>query len=240
MPFPALAALAPLVMKALPAVLPNVLGALAGPLGQAAQGILGQLAQSVFSQDDKGGLFSEKVNVSVDNPLSKLNGLLGEVGKNFLSAGDSLKTIGEFLQGKPRKLENGKEIVKPHLLKPETIKILGDWSKNMASQINVNVNVNASGSAVDPATGTGGSKGSSGSRSKTLSVAGVKIDRDAFSSGLSSEQKKTLDQVKDPTAKAQMKAQMELQNMQNLMQFLSNIVRISGDISKSIIQNVRS
>jgi hypothetical protein len=237
MPLPALAALAPILMKALPAVLPNIVGALAGPAGQAAQGILGQLAQSVFSQDAKSGFFSDKINVSVDNPLSKLNKLFGEIGKGFLGAGDFLKRIGEQLQGKPRKLENGKEIVKPRLLEPESLEVHRERAKNLSSDIIVHVNVNGLGSA----TGTGGSRASSGSsRPGALSIAGVKIDRSAFSSGISSEQKKILDQVKDPAQKAQMKAQMELQNMQNLMQFLSNIVRIQGEISRSIIQNVRA
>jgi len=236
---PALAALAPIVMKALPAVLPNVAGALAGPAGLAAQGILGQLAQSVFSQDRKEGLFSEKINVSVDNPLSKLNKLIGEVGKGILGAGDFLKKIGDLLQGKPRKLENGEEIVKPPLLEPDTLHVHDESSKNI-SPTNITVNVNASGSAAASAAGTGRSRSTSASRSGALTIGGVKIDRAAFSSGISPEQQKILSQVKDPTQKAQMKAQMELQNMQNLMQFLSNIVRISGDISKSIIQNVRS
>ena len=239
MPLPALAALAPIVMKALPAVLPNVLGSLAGPAGQAAQGILSLLAKSAFAQDGTGGFFSDKINISVENPLAKLNPLLGEFGQGLLGVGDFLRKIGERLQGRPRKLEDGREIVKPRLLEPDTIRLHRDCFKDLCSQILVNVNVNAGASGSQSGSGTSRSTGASRSRGG-LTVGGVKIDGAALSSGLSKEQQKILDEVKDPTQKAQMKAQMQLQNLQNLMQFLSNIVRIQGDISRSIIQNVRS
>ena len=38
---------------------------------------------------------------------------------------------------------------------------------------------------------------------------------------------------------AEMEAQFQLQNYQNLMQFVSNIMRIMGDVSKSIVSNIR-
>jgi hypothetical protein len=224
MPLPLIAALAPLVTQALPMLLPQIAGALAGPAGQAAQGTLDQLAKSLFSQGDKGGLFPEKTPLGLPNPLSLLNGQFAELGKVYSRAGDLLKAIGDFLQGKPTKLENGKEIVKPHVLKPKTAKVHHDAAKKIGDQM---------GATPSRRTAASGSKGG-------FTFGGVQIDKAAFSSGLSPEQNKILEQVKDPTQKAQMKAQMEMQNMQNLMQFLSNITRIMGDISKSIIQNVRS
>ncbi|HZA51934.1 MAG TPA: hypothetical protein VE549_14415 [Myxococcaceae bacterium] len=232
--------LAPLVTQALPMILPQLVGALAGPAGQAAQGLLGQLATSLFSpQAKKEGLFPEKTPLGLPNPLALLNGHFKELGKLYSRAGDLLKGLGDFLQGKPTKLENGKEITKPHVLDPKTAKIHFDAAGAIINQINVNVHVNQGGVSTEPAT-SAGKTGKSKSASGSLTVGGVQLDKGAFSSALSPEQNRILSEVKDPTQKAQMKAQMEMQNMQNLMQFLSNITRIMGDISKAIVQNVRS
>ena len=232
--------LAPLVTQALPMILPQLVGALAGPAGQAAQGILGQLATSLFSQQaKKEGLFPEKTPLGLPNPLSLLNGHFKELGKLYSRAGDLLKGFGDFLQGKPTKLENGKEITKPHVLDPKTARIHCDAARAIIDEINVNVNINQGGVSTEPATSSG-KTGRSKSASGGLTVGGVKLDKGAFSSALSPEQNRILSEVQDPTQKSQMKAQMEMQNMQNLMQFLSNITRIMGDISKAIVQNVRS
>lgn len=65
----------------------------------------------------------------------------------------------------------------------------------------------------------------------------------ALTTSLSSQQKSVIDKAKaagaDEAQLAQMQAQMEMTNMQNLMQFLSNVMRIMGDISKGVIQNIR-
>jgi hypothetical protein len=61
----------------------------------------------------------------------------------------------------------------------------------------------------------------------------------ALNTSLTAEQKGMLGKVKDPAQKAQMEAQFKMQNYQNMTQFISNIMRIKGDISKGIIQNVR-
>src|SRR5919198_3827325 len=138
---PFIAALAPLVTQALPMILPQLAGALAGPVGQAAQGILGQLAKSLFSQDGKPGLFPEKTPLGLPNPLALLNNHYKELGKLYSRAGDFLKGLGDFLQGKPIQLENGKKITKPHVLHPRTAKIHYDAARRVCEQINVNVDV---------------------------------------------------------------------------------------------------
>ena len=239
MPLPLVAAFAPLVAQALPVLLPQIVGALAGPAGEAAQGILGQLAKSLFSQDGKTGLFPQKTPLGLPNPLSLLNGHFAELGKGYSRVGDLLKGLGDFLQGKPAKLENGNSIAKPPVFDPKVATIHHDAAKRIAEQLNVNLNITLGGAPAQETASTGSTSRKRGSKGG-LTVGGVQLDKAAFSSGLSPEQNKILEQVKDPTQKAQMKAQMEMQNMQNLMQFLSNITRIMGDISKSIIQNVRS
>lgn len=241
MALPLAAALAPLLTQALPTLLPTLATAFVGPLGQAAQGILGQLAQNVFSESGKGGLFTDTLKLNLPNPLSVLNGPLAQIGKGYSSAGDLLKDYGNFLQGKPKQLENGVSVSKPHILKSNTAKVHHDWMAKMAAQPNITVNIHLNGAGAAEGTASGGGTTTKSKSAKGgMTVAGVKVDAAAFTAGLSPEQERILGQVTDPTQKAQMKAQMEMQNMQNLMQFLSNITRIMGDISKSIIQNVRS
>ena len=195
----------------------------------------------MFSQDGKPGLFPEKTPLGLPNPLALLNGHFKELGKLYSSAGDFLKGLGDFLQGKPIKLENGKEITKPHVVHPRTARIHYDCARRVCEQLNVNVDVDViAGRGCARSTSSTGGTSRSRSASGGLNVGGVHIDKGAFSSSLSPQQEQILSGVKDETQKAQMKAQMEMQNMQNLMQFLSNITRIMGDISKSIVSNIRS
>jgi hypothetical protein len=72
-----------------------------------------------------------------------------------------------------------------------------------------------------------------------MSIISASTMSKALSTGLTSEQKNMLGKVKDPAQKAQMEAQFEMQNYQNMTQFISNIMRIKGDISKAIISNIR-
>ena len=61
----------------------------------------------------------------------------------------------------------------------------------------------------------------------------------ATSGKLSAQEQDLLSKVKDPAQRAQMEAQFKLQKQQELVQFISNIMRIKGDTSKSIIGNIR-
>ena len=65
----------------------------------------------------------------------------------------------------------------------------------------------------------------------------------AVSTKLSAAQTNILDKAKaagaDGAQVAQMQAQMEMQNLENLIQFLSNAMRIMADTSKGIVQNIR-
>ncbi|MBX5482028.1 MAG: hypothetical protein IRZ16_09365 [Myxococcaceae bacterium] len=60
----------------------------------------------------------------------------------------------------------------------------------------------------------------------------------ATSSALSAQEKNLLSKVKDPAQKAQMEAQFKLQKQQELVTFISNIMRIKADTSKAIINNI--
>jgi hypothetical protein len=72
-----------------------------------------------------------------------------------------------------------------------------------------------------------------------MSIISASTMNTALSAGLTSDQTNMLSKVKDPTQKAQMEAQFQMQNYQNMTQFISNIMRIKGDISKAIISNIR-
>ena len=74
-----------------------------------------------------------------------------------------------------------------------------------------------------------------------MSVMGLSKNtmKKATSSALSSEQKNMLSKVKDPAQKAQMEAQFKLQKQQELVTFISNIMRIKADTSKAILGNIR-
>ncbi len=84
------------------------------PAGKVGVDILKQLASSVFAKDGKGGVFSEKLQISLPNPLAKLNKFLADIGQKFTSGGDFLKNIGNFLTGN-RTLENGNTVTVPKL-----------------------------------------------------------------------------------------------------------------------------
>ena len=61
----------------------------------------------------------------------------------------------------------------------------------------------------------------------------------ATQTSLSADQKQQLGKLKDGPEKAQLQAQMEAQNYQNMVQFISNLMRIKADTSKAIISNMR-
>ena len=218
------------VSKVLPKVASVVGNIASSPAGKVGIDILKQLASSAFSKDGKGGLFSDSFKLTLPNPLSKLNGLLGSAGKNVTSIGDFLSKIGDFLQGK-RQLENGTNVTVPQL---------NDRSAVSAQAAASTAQAIASGQYNSTIAQTVASS-SAASTSAASNAPGVLsgIDPIAFNTGLTKDQTDLLANVTDPTQKAQMTAQFKMQNYQNLMQFISNIMRIQGDISKSIISNIR-
>ncbi len=221
-----LGAVGNLVSKVLPKVIPAVTNLLASPAGQVGKSILQQLAQSIFAKDGQQGVFSDKVQISLPNPLSRLNGLLGNIGKTVANVSDFMSRIGDFLQGN-RQLENGKGVDVPKL---------SDRAATSAAQAGATASQIAAGnySGAVASAASASTAGTSGGGSIVGS-----IPSQAFSTALSPDQQNMLSNVKDPTQKAQMTAQFQMQNYQNLMQFISNIMRIMGDISKGVIQNIR-
>ena len=236
-----------IVSKVLPKITSTISNIASTPAGKVGIDILKQLAQSAFSKDGKGGLFSDSFQLTLPNPLSRLNGLLGNIGSKATSIGDFLSNIGDFLQGK-RQLENGGTVNLPRL---------GDRANTIASTASATAAAIANGGIVPPSTHDAGaatgsssaastSSTSSASTSATSGVTSSALDRispDAFSTKLSPAQQNIINKAKaagaDGAQVAQMQAQMEMQNLQNLMQFMSNIMRIMGDISKGIVQNIR-
>lgn len=216
-----------IVSKVLPKVASLVGNIGSTPAGKVGLDILKQLAQSAFSKDGKGGVFSDSVSVTLPNPLSRLNKLLGKAGAKFTSVGDFLSKIGSFLQGK-RQLEGGKSVNVPRLgerAQTSAAQAAATQKAIAAGQYNQAISQSRAASTSAPSTSSGSVLGS--------------ISKDAFNTGLTQDQTDLLANVKDKTQKAQMTAQFQMQNYQNLMQFISNIMRIQGDISKSIIGNIR-
>ena len=221
-----LGAVGNLVSKVLPKVIPAVQGLLASPAGQIGKSILQQLAKSIFAKDGQQGVFSENVQISLPNPLSRLNKLLGNVGKTVTNVSDFLSRIGQFLQGN-RTLENGNNVNVPSL--SDRAPVAAQQAAATAEQI--------AGGSYDSAIASTTSASPVGGSDSGSIVGG--IPSAAFSTALTGDQQNMLANVKDPTQKAQMTAQFQMQNYQNLMQFISNIMRIMGDISRSVIQNIR-
>lgn len=228
-----------IVSKVLPKVVSTVENIAASPAGKIGIDILKQLAGSAFSKDGKGGLFSDSFKLSLPNPLKSLNGLLGDWGKKVDSVGDFLSRIGDFLQGN-RQLENGTQVKVPPRI--------GDRAGTVAEAASAISSAISSGTIhaavpVNPGTVEATHAPSTTGTARAGGSVLDRIDDKAFTSGLSTQQNKILDDLKkggaDDTALAQMKAQMQMQNLQNLMQFMSNIARIMGDIQKGIIQNIR-
>jgi hypothetical protein len=227
-----------LVAKILPKVTSTVQSVMASPVGKVGLDILKQLASSAFAKDGSGGVFSDKFQISLPNPLSRLNKLLGNIGSKITSVSDFLSRIGEFLQGN-RKLENGTSVNVPSLSDraATSAKAAASTSADIgAGKYNGALAKSTSASTASGAGSSGGVSASGGASGG--SIVGS-IGAQAFSTALTGDQQNLLGKVKDPTQRAQMEAQFQMQNYQNLMQFVSNIMRIMGDISKSVISNIR-
>ncbi|MBX5482225.1 MAG: hypothetical protein IRZ16_10385 [Myxococcaceae bacterium] len=224
-----------IVSKVLPKVT-NVISEIASnPVGKIGIDILKQLAQSAFSKDGKGGLFSDSFSLTLPNPLSRLNGLLGNWGAKIDSVGDFLSRIGEFLQGK-RQLEDGQKVDVPVL--KDRAQVSAQQAASLAADIGAGAYKDVIASTSAASTASSSSASTASPASSGGSILGSISDQ-AFSTALTAEQNDLLSKVKDPTQRAQMEAQFKLQNYQNLMMFISNIMRIMGDISKSIVSNIR-
>ncbi len=225
-----LGAVGNIVSKVLPKVVGTVQNLISTPVGQAGLNILKQLASSVFSRDGQGGLFSENFQLSLPNPLSRLNGLLGKVGSTVANVSDFLSRIGDFLQGN-RTLENGTDVTVPSL--SDRAKVAAQQAASTAQAVTAGSYDSAISQAVSASTAANSPAASGGSIVGSIGSA-------AFSTAMNPDQKNMLSKVKDPTQRAQMEAQFQMQNYQNLMTFISNIMRIMGETSKSIIMNTRA
>ena len=225
-----LGAVGNIVSKVLPKVVGTVSNLLSTPVGQAGLNILKQLASSVFSKDGSGGLFSENLQLTLPNPLSRLNGLLGKIGSTVANVSDFLSRIGEFLQGN-RTLENGTNVDVPAL--SDRAPVAAQQAAATAQAVTAGSHSGAIAQAVQASTASGSPASAGGSIVGALPEA-------AFSTAMSPDQKNMLSKVKDPTQRAQMEAQFQMQNYQNLMQFISNIMKIMGDTSRAIVSNIRS
>ena len=63
-------------------------------------------------------------------------------------------------------------------------------------------------------------------------------NKTALSTGLSSLQKNALKQIEDPKERARMMTQFALQAHQELVQFISNIMKMQHESSMGIIRNI--
>ena len=225
------------------------------PAGKVGVDILKQLASSVFSKDGKGGVFSEKLQLSLPNPLAKLNKLLADIGQKFASGGDFLKNIGNFLTGN-RTLENGTQVNVPPL--QDRAATSAAAAKSVASSLTSGSTSTGSTSSASTAKNTSASTSAAKTTSTSNYASTAKSGEivggtgsvlnqmgntgGAFTwNGLSKTQQDMLDQsgldASTPEGK-RMILQFKMQNYSEVMQLVSNVAKQLSDISKSIIRNI--
>ncbi len=225
------------------------------PAGKVGLDILKQLASSIFSKDGKGGVFSEKVTLSLPNPLAKLNKLLGDIGAKFLNGGDLLRNIGAFLTGN-RTLENGTNVTVPRL--QDRAATSADTTKKLASTLSTGSTSSSTGSqpakttsntntTSNVSTNKSASTTKASSTTRMVGGSGTVLNQvdgigGAFEwNGLTKTQQKMMDDAGiDPntTEGKRMILQFTMQNYSETMQLVSNIAKQQSDISKSIIRNI--
>ena len=186
---------------------------LLGPVGSAALDIFKQVGGGLLNKTGSGGLFSDKIPISLPNPLSRLNGLLGNIGQKFNGVGDFLSKIGDFLSGKRH--VGGQDVTVPKL---------GDRAAAVASRSSA-VAAEVAGGRYDSAL------------NQTLADAGKKGGM--YDASLTGDQQKMLAGLEEPQ-KSRMALQMKMQNQAELNQFISNIAKLMHDMSMGIIRNIQA
>jgi hypothetical protein len=218
----------------------KVEGIESNPAGKVGLDILKQLASSIFSKDGKGGLFSEKLTLSLPNPLAKLNKFLADIGAKFLNGGDFLKNIGNFLTGN-RTLENGSQVTVPRL--QDRAQTSATTSKDVASSIgngayDTTIKNSTSGStSTSTSASTLNDSRSSGSVLTQIEGSGSAFDWKTLT-GAQSEMLAESGIKPGTPEYNRMVLQFKMQNYAETMQLISNIAKQLSDISKSIIRNI--
>jgi hypothetical protein len=236
--------------------------AISGAIQSLAPAVTGA-ATSLLKQVTSG--FDGLVNVA-KGALSNLPGPFGALASKFLGPiADQLKSgVGGGIQGllkdllgklTGRQLEDGSNVTTPPLAQRDFGSEISNIA-NVLKEILAKLNGGGTGTTGTGATGTTGGNtgtvpsgtttggtttgGTTGTGGGTGSVSDIlKSGLAANSAEFSAEQQTMLDNVTDPKQKAMMSAQFKMQNMQEVVSFISNMMKKASEISQALIQNLK-
>lgn len=203
------------ISKVLPKLLPAIAGGvLLGPIGGMAIDLFKQVVGGgLLNKTGAGGLFSGSIPLSLPNPLSVLNPLLGGIAGSFNSAGDFLNNIGNYLSG--NRNIGGQQITVPQI---------GD-----RGQATFPINY-----------GNYGGDGGYGGYPQPVGGTGGGVFAQVGNTPLfTPEEQADMAKLK-PEDQAMMRLQRTAQRYNQMLQLFTNLMQMDHEAKMAVIRNVRA